>query len=122
MHFREVRIASPADETFASLVAILEAQRFDLQTVDRTERVVVADSTSSRGWIFGLLVVMTLGLVGQSRSVRVTARVDEAGDEAVLLIEARQLYGWPAPYDFSNDVDRLLRELGRRLGPDGRPG
>lgn len=122
MEYREVTISSSADSTFAALVALLEIERFQLQDVDRSNRVIRAESANSRGWIFSLLVILTLGLVGQPKSVTVTARVDEAGADALLSIEMRQLYGWPAPYDYSGDIERLLRELVRRLGPSNNTG
>lgn len=108
-------MTKPADHTFDALVAALEDRQFNFETIDRNARVLVADSNSNRGWFLSLLTALTLGLVGQSESIRVTARVDQAGEDAILAIEARQLYGWPAPYDFSRLVAEILKELSRRL-------
>lgn len=116
MHFAKVKVAQSADRTFAALATILKDRRYDLQTVDQSDRVLTADQTDARGWFASMLSGLTLGLVGQVKSVRVTARVDEDGDNAMLSIEARQLYGWPAPYDFAPLVSDIVNELGRRLG------
>jgi hypothetical protein len=118
MHFREVRIARPAARTFAELSSTLAEAGFEIATRDEKARVLIVDRTSRRGWFLGLLVVLTLGLIGQPDSVRVTARVDEDGEEqSIVAIEARQLYGWPGreghyPHIVSGILAGLLRRLG----------
>jgi hypothetical protein len=118
MHFRELRIARPADRTFAELAATLAEAGFEIDTRDEKAGVLIAGRTSRRGWLIGLLVVLTLGLIGQPDSVRVTARVDEDGDEkSILAIEARQLYGWPGRSGhYPQIVSGILAALLRRLG------
>jgi hypothetical protein len=84
MHYREVTIPRPAALTFTTLASALEQQKFEIDTRDESARVFIADRTTGRAWPLWLLAAVTLGLVGQPDSVRVTARVDEAEEDSSL--------------------------------------
>jgi hypothetical protein len=121
VHYREVRIPRPAALTLTELATTLEEQKFEINTRDEQAYVLIADRTTTRSWPWWLLIGVVLGLVGQPDSVRVTARVDDASEgSSILAIEAKQLYGWPAPYrHYPQVISNILVALSRRLGLPG---